>query len=136
MECACSFVVLNGLAAVVVTDKEYPERVAFSLLGKVIVEFESEFGQAWRDVAQDQNLEPLFLKEALNEFQDPRKADKLVAIQEDLSEITQVMRQNLEELVSRGESLDSLMAKSEDLSHRSSELHRKAKKQNACCKSF
>lgn len=101
-----------------------------------MVEFKCEFDQAWRDVAQDQNQEPLFMKEALEQFQDPRQADKLVAIQEDLNEITQVMRQNLDELVERGESLESLMTKSDDLSHLSNELHRKAKKQNACCKAF
>jgi len=124
------------LAAVAVVDEGYPERVAYSLLSKVLVEFECEFDQAWRDVVHDQTLEPPFMKEALEQYQDPRQVDKLLAIQDNLDEITQVMRQNLDELVARGESLESLMAKSEDLSQWSSELHRKAKKQNACCKAL
>jgi synaptobrevin family protein YKT6 len=36
----CSFVRPDGLAAVTITDQEYPERVAYSYLNKQLIDFE------------------------------------------------------------------------------------------------
>jgi len=48
-------------------------------------------------------------------------------------EVHEVMRNNLESLVKRGESIDQLMAKSEDLSTASVSFYKKAKATNSKC---
>ena len=65
--------------------------------------------------------------------QDPRKADKLTAIQTQLDEVKDVMHTNIEQLMQRGETLDSLMEKSQDLSSTSLQFYKQAKRANSCC---
>lgn len=70
----------DGLAGIVVSDKDYPPRVAFGLINKMLTTFEDRVGEKWKRVQADQALAPQFLIDDLAAFQDP-KADKLQAIQ-------------------------------------------------------
>ena len=88
----------------------------------------------WQEIQDDQSLTPEFMQKDLAKYQDPHEADKLSKIQKDLDDIKDVMHKNIEEVLQRGENLDSLMDKSEDLSATSVQFYRKAKAQNACCK--
>lgn len=124
----------DGLCGVVVADKEYPQRVAYSLITKTCMEFEKASGGKWVSVQEDQLLEPPFMKTDLVKFQDPQNGDKLTKIQNDLDDIKEIMHKNIDEVLKRGENLDSLMEKSEDLSMTSVQFFKKAKKTNACCK--
>ena len=46
------------------------------------------------------------------------------------------MHQNIEELLARGETLESLMEKSDDLSSSSVKFYTTAKRNNQCCKAY
>ena len=46
------------------------------------------------------------------------------------------MHKNIEEVLNRGETLDALMDKSEDLSATSLTFYKQSKKQNQCCKAY
>jgi len=126
----------DNLACVVVADKEYPLRVAFSLINKVMADFEKASSGKWQIVKEDQELSPDFLTSELAKYQDPNSADKLMQIQKNLDDIKDIMHKNIEEVLKRGETLDSLMEKSEDLSATSVTFYKKAKKQNQCCKAY
>lgn len=123
----------DGLTGVCVTDKEYTERVAFSFINKILGDFEKA-AKNWTEIEEDQNTEPKFLMDELVKFQDPGEADKISKITKELDEIKDVMHNNIEAVLKRGENLDSLMDKSEDLSATSVVFYKKAKAQNACCK--
>jgi synaptobrevin homolog YKT6 len=82
----------------------------------------------------DQSSEPDYIQADILHYQDPRKADKLTAIQTQLDEVKDVMHTNIEQLMQRGETLDSLMAKSDDLGSASVQFYKQAKKANSCCK--
>ena len=88
----------------------------------------------WSQINEDQELEPQFMKTDLEKFQNPQEADKLTKIQKDLDDIKDIMHKNIDEVLKRGENLDSLMDKSNDLSATSVQFFKKAKKNNACCK--
>ena len=81
----------------------------------------------------DQQSEPEYLQSDIALYQDPRKADKLTAIQTQLDDVKDVMQTNIEGLMQRGETLDSLMAKSDDLGIASVQFYKQAKKANSCC---
>ena len=169
---AHTYVRSDGLAGVVMADKEYPVRVAFTLITKEMAAYEERVGVNWKKMDQDQpDTEPDFLKEdivhyqaskhhttashhsqhphvhplsadrvpllcccaAVNCSQDPRKADKLTAIQTQLDEVKDVMHVNIEQLMQRGETLDSLMDKSQDLSQASVHFYQQSKRANSCC---
>lgn len=65
-------------------------------------------------------------------YQNPAEADKLIKIQKGLDEVKDIMHRNIEEVLNRGETLDALMDKSEDLSATSLTFYKQSKKQNQC----
>jgi len=125
----------DGLAVMCVADKEYTPRVAFSLLTRTAAEIEKNIPK-WNKVAVDDDSEPAYLIKLLTDFQSPEEADKLLKIQKTLDEVKDVMNKNMDEILRRGETLDSLMEKSKDLGMVSLAFYKKAKKTNQCCKSW
>jgi len=130
------YVRADGLSGVVVADKEYPLRVAYSLIQQTMADFDKSTGGKWKQAEKDSVDAPEFMQNSLLKFQDPKEADKLTKVQKSLDEVKDVMQKNIEEVLKRGETLDSLMEKSADLSATSVQFYKKAKKTNACCKSF
>jgi len=126
----------DTLSGCVVADEEYPQRVAFTVLNRVMEQFEKLSEGKWKNIDVDQPLEPEFMIETMKEWQNPNSADKLTKIQKNLDEIKDVMHKNIEEVLKRGETLDTLMDKSDDLSSSSKIFYKKAKDQNRCCKAF
>ncbi|XP_062207565.1 VAMP-like protein YKT61 isoform X2 [Phragmites australis] len=64
---------------------------------------------------------------------DPAEADKLTKIQRDLDETKIILHKTIENVLARGERLDSLVEKSSDLSAASQMFYKQAKKTNQCC---
>lgn len=100
--------------SVVVTTQTYSDRVAYALL-------------------QETNKDPSTMKENLVRYQDVAAVDKIIKIQKDLDEIKTVMYQNMEQMMNRGESLDSLVQKSHQLSINSKLLFDNSRRLNRCC---
>ncbi|CAM0883734.1 unnamed protein product [Alopecurus aequalis] len=123
----------NGLCVVAFMDDHYPVRSAFSLLNKVLDEYQKAFGDSWKTATADSTQEWPFLADALTRFQDPAEADKLTKIQRDLDETKIILHKTIENVLQRGERLDSLVEKSSDLSAASQMFYKQAKKTNSCC---
>ncbi|DAZ95219.1 TPA: hypothetical protein N0F65_003454 [Lagenidium giganteum] len=122
----------DGLAGIVVADEEYPPRVAFALLNKLLEDYEKETKGSWKTQGgQPQEWAPM--TKALQEYQDPSKADKIAAIQKELDETTAVLSKTIDNVLERGERLDDLVSKSQDLSSQSKVFYKQAKKTNSCC---
>lgn len=117
------------------TSKEYPVRVAYGLLSKTLRDLESKYRPddfESKDNA-DLSLDLPSAKEDFVKYQKPDEADALLKVQKDLEEVKDIMHRNIEELLKRGESLESLMEKSKDLSTTSYAFYSTAKKNNQCC---
>ncbi|XP_058085428.1 VAMP-like protein YKT61 [Magnolia sinica] len=123
----------NGLCALAFMDDHYPVRSAFSLLNKVLDEYQKNFGDSWRTVQTDSTQPWPYLNDALTKFQDPAEADKLLKIQRDLDETKIILHKTIDSVLARGEKLDSLVEKSSDLSAASQMFYKQAKKTNQCC---
>ncbi|KAK1278795.1 VAMP-like protein YKT61 [Acorus gramineus] len=123
----------NGLCVLALMDDHYPMRSAFSLLNKIIDEYQKNFGDSWKTAQTDSTQPWPYLKEALSKFQDPAEADKLMRIQRDLDETKIILHQTIDSVLARGEKLDSLVEKSSDLSAASQLFYKQAKKTNQCC---
>ncbi|KAL0345602.1 UNVERIFIED_CONTAM: VAMP-like protein YKT61 [Sesamum radiatum] len=106
----------NGLCALGFMDDHYPVRSAFSLLNKVLEEYQKNFGDSWKTVQADNSQQWPYLSEALTKFQDPAEADKLLKIQRELDETKIILHKTIDSVLARGEKLDSLVEKSSDLS--------------------
>ncbi|KAK9131739.1 hypothetical protein Scep_011267 [Stephania cephalantha] len=123
----------NGLCALGFMDDHYPVRSAFSLLNKVLDEYQKNFGDSWRTIQSDVAQPWPYLNESLTKFQDPAEADKLLKIQRDLDETKIILHKTIDSVLARGEKLDSLVEKSSDLSAASQMFYKQAKKTNQCC---
>jgi len=75
----------DTLSGCVVADEEYPQRVAFTVLNRVMEQFEKLSEGKWKNIDVDQPLEPEFMIETLKEWQNPNSADKLTKIQKILT---------------------------------------------------
>lgn len=124
----------EGLAGVIISDKEYPVRVAFSLLNKILDEFISKYPpSSWQNAPKNSKLDFIPLKDYLSKYQDPHQADTIMKVQQELDETKIVLHKTIESVLARGEKLDSLVDKSEALSSSSRMFYKQAKKTNSCC---
>lgn len=128
----------EGIAGVVITDQEYPVRVAYSLLNKILDEYlvKHQVTPAFLAAATKPN-EPQFSLETLDDYikryQDPQQADTMLKVQQELDETKIVLHKTIESVLDRGEKLDSLVEKSGALSQTSKLFYSQAKKTNSCC---
>jgi len=119
------------LAAVIITDQEYPVRPAFSLLAKVLDDFVAKVPQdSWNNPSSISFPE---LAAYITKYQDPRQADTIMRVQQELDETKIVLHKTIESVLQRGERLDTLVDRSNHLSAQSKMFYKTAKKQNSCC---
>ena len=118
------------LSAVIICDKDYPRRVAFAVLNEVLDSF-------IRDVPKDRWAStPTYgkLRELIDKYQDPHQADSLLRVQKELDETKIIMHKTIEAVLERGERLEDLVDRSNELSTASKAFYKTAKSTNSCCK--
>ncbi|SCZ92703.1 BZ3500_MvSof-1268-A1-R1_Chr5-2g08121 [Microbotryum saponariae] len=157
----------DNLAGVIITDQEYPVRVAFSLINKILDEFTTQVKRdVWEAKARESRqagkqylVEFPQLQEYCTKYQDPKQADTIMKVQQELDETKIILHKTIESVLERGEKLDSLVDKSAALSassvqalyrnvnaskereahtqaclaRRSKNFYKTAQKQNSCC---
>lgn len=82
------------LAGVIVTDQEYPVRVVFSLLNKILDEFTTKVRQdVWEAKARESRasgkqvlVDWPVLADYIVKYQDPKQADTIMKVQQELDE--------------------------------------------------
>ncbi|KAI4156556.1 MAG: hypothetical protein LQ340_000164 [Diploschistes diacapsis] len=111
----------EGICGLIISDKDYPALVAHQLLSKIVDEFLSQHPQASfaAPSTQANSLSFPALKEYLAKYQDPGQADSIMKIQRELDETKIVLHKTIESVLERGESINMLVEKSNDLSSQS-----------------
>lgn len=104
----------SGLTAAMITDKEYPERVAQAYLFDNINNGDN--------TVIDWNV-----------IQDPVKFDRITRVQSDLNDTMLILHNTIEGILERGERLNDLVERSSDLSVQSKIFYKTARKNNSCC---
>ncbi|VDD91663.1 unnamed protein product [Enterobius vermicularis] len=124
----------DGLCGVCYTDAEYQARVAFSMLTRVLDDFTSKVPAAvWGSLASEKDCKYTGLPEILSKWQNPREADAMTRVQEEVEETKVVLHNTIQSVLERGEKLDDLVAASEGLSAQSKMFYTSARKMNKCC---
>uniref|UniRef100_A0A8C0J6J7 YKT6 v-SNARE homolog n=1 Tax=Chelonoidis abingdonii TaxID=106734 RepID=A0A8C0J6J7_CHEAB len=115
-EYLCHVYVRNDrLAGVVIADNEYPPRVCFTLLEKVLDEFSTQVNRTDWPSGSPSTINYAALDGYLSKYQNPREADAMTKVQAELDETKIILHNTMESLLERGEKLDDLVAKSEVL---------------------
>lgn len=123
-------------ASCIITDQEYPKRVAMDLNFKILENLNSFIYSNKiniNSITSDTNINFTFLQTVVKEWQNPSEKDNILKLQSELNDVTDIMKKNLNELLKREENLDNLMEKSKDLSTTSVQFYKQAKKTNSCC---
>ena len=107
---------IEGMAAVLVTDKEYPSRQGFVILHQLLLH------------PNDQHMQKI-----ITDYQHPHLVDNIARIQHQLDETLIIMHENIDLVLQRGEDLDVLLEKSERLSAASVQFYKAARKHDRCC---
>ena len=126
----------DKIGVTMICDEEYPKRVAIDFLLKIHDNFKSFLQEKKLDLnmyTSDTDVKYDYIANEIEAWQDPSKKDSLMKLQNELNDVTDIMRQNLNELLKREENLESLMQKSNDLSATSVNFYKQAKKTNSCC---
>ena len=113
--------------AIIITENDYKQSVAIEVLRKTLFNIEKSIHS---DVIKDINVD-CGLKELLAKYKTGE--DKIDEIQKDLDETKEVMVQNVNKLLERGEKIEDLINKSEDLSYSSKAFSKRTKELNRWC---
>lgn len=97
---------------VVITSSSYPDRVAHSVLL----------------LANEGKLDELVKK-----YSKPEEMDKLTKITSDITQTKVILLQSIDQLLKRGEKIEDLMARTEQLSYQSQIFLKQSKNLNRCC---
>jgi len=126
--------------AIVITDKEYPARVAASLAIQALRSFTDLYTQMtpaavapWSAVAADSLLFPSEFGALLVRAQQPEQVDDIEQIRKDLDQTQDALHKTIKDLLVRGEKLDDLAEQSDDLGVFSREFVKKSESLNQCC---
>ncbi|KAL7648942.1 UNVERIFIED_CONTAM: hypothetical protein RMT77_000877 [Armadillidium vulgare] len=127
------FVRHDNLAGVVISDHEYPFRVAHNMINKVLDDFSVKVPAHLWASTEASAIPYNDLPATLAKWQNPREADALTRVQEEVEETKIIMHNTIESILERGEKLDDLVVKSEMLTMQSKAFYKTARKTNACC---
>ncbi|PRD28949.1 UNVERIFIED_CONTAM: Synaptobrevin-like protein YKT6 [Trichonephila clavipes] len=126
------YVRADSLAAALISDQEYPQRVAHTLLNKILEEFSNKFPPtSW--TGEPNSIAFPVLDKYLMDYQNPEQADSITKIHNELDETKIILHNTLQAVLERGEKLDDLVVKSEQLSVQSKAFYKTARKTNSCC---
>ena len=126
----------DKIGVTMICDEEYPKRVAIDFLLKVHDNFKLFKAQNNLDlnkIEDDTDVKFKYIETEIVDWQDPSKKDSIMKLQNELNDVQDIMRQNLNELLKREENLEKLMEQSNDLSAASVNFYIQAKKTNKCC---
>jgi len=127
------FVRSDSLAGVCLSDDDYPQRVVHTMLTKIMEDFSNQIPRHLWPEPKEVNGYNGPLDAYLKKYQNPVEADPMMKVQTELDETKIVLHNTIESVLQRGEKLDDLVAKSDNLSMSSKTFYKTAKKTNSCC---
>ncbi len=80
----------------------------------------------------DKQVEFPYMIRICKSYEDPRKSDNILKIQNQLDETKDIMIQNIEQILQRGETIQELVDRTEDLETSSKVFFQNADKLNSC----
>jgi vesicle transport protein SEC22 len=128
----------NGICYLTLTDKGYPKRLAFLFLEEICRDFEAdlqqEHGDDWLRVVETVGRQYAFIKfdrviqKKRRDFSDPNSQANSKKLNDDLHAIHNIMRKTIDDVLDRGNKLESVSEMSKNLAADSKKYKWGAKK--------
>eukprot|EP01054_Gregarina_sp_Poly1_P002237 Gregarina_sp_Poly_1__2236@NODE_159_length_12283_cov_147_306729_g141_i0_p8_GENE_NODE_159_length_12283_cov_147_306729_g141_i0NODE_159_length_12283_cov_147_306729_g141_i0_p8_ORF_typecomplete_len205_score38_69Synaptobrevin/PF00957_21/4_1e11Longin/PF13774_6/1e09MCPsignal/PF00015_21/0_025GED/PF02212_18/4_7e03GED/PF02212_18/0_18MRPL52/PF18699_1/0_21_NODE_159_length_12283_cov_147_306729_g141_i011431757 len=127
----------DGLAVCMLTDDDYPPRVAFQCLTVVHNDFKVKVPEPFYKDVKDDGAAGAYkemLRDIAKQFADPRKFDAVTSTQGKVDDTKEIMQKNLEQVLGNMQQMEELMAQSDDLSANTQQMFKSSKKiKKGCC---
>ncbi|KAI0663132.1 protein transporter SEC22 [Cubamyces menziesii] len=131
------YLIADNVIFLVITDKSYPRKLAFSYLDELSKEFQLSYGAKVDTVRKPYAFVGFdtFMSKTTRLYQDTRTASAAGAshldkLNDELQDVTRIMTKNMEELLWRGDSLDRMSHLSTSLRSESEKYRRAARNIN------
>eukprot|EP00752_Nemacystus_decipiens_P003245 g3003.t1 len=132
------YMIEQGICYLTLAEKGYPKRLAFLYLEEIHQEFVGELrqdhGEDWRNKVETAARPYAFIKfdkviqRKRKEYLDPQSRNNMARLNDDLADIHNIMKQNIEEVLNRGEKLDHVSEISKTLSTQAEQFKWSSKK--------
>eukprot|EP00922_Rhytidocystis_sp_ex-Travisia-forbesii_P000439 GHVS01000660.1.p1 GENE.GHVS01000660.1~~GHVS01000660.1.p1 ORF type:complete len:208 (+),score=23.26 GHVS01000660.1:121-744(+) len=123
----------GGVCYMTLCEKSYPKKLAFTFLEEVeglfVEELKREFGSTmnpdYRSLIETIEKPYYFIKfdrviqRRKQDYRDPRSNRAVAKLNESLTEVTSIMRENISDILHRGENLEDVGRKADELKHAS-----------------
>jgi len=131
------YIVFGGITYLCMADQSFGRRIPFVFLQEMKKRFSQQFG-ARAQTALAYSLTDQFRTEmqSLLKFYNNRENDKIGKVRGEIENVKEVMTENIERLLDRGEKINLLVVKTDDLSQQSLHFKRGATtlRRNMWCK--
>jgi vesicle-associated membrane protein 7 len=122
-----NFLVSNGFTFLVVADEAYGRQIPFAFLERLRDAFVEKFGDKGRTAAEDSlnnTFSPTIQKQLQYCMEHPEEISKMAQVQRKVDEVKGIMMQNVEQVLVRGERLDVLVDRTDDLRDQAQQFQR------------
>ena len=127
------YIIEFGACFLILCDKSFDKKLAFSFLQNLSEEFFNEYG----DKINSKNLRPYpfiefdsYIQKTKKKFQD-RRSSKVNLLNTELNDIQRIMLENVQDILNRGEKLSDVDLKVQDLRNQSKVFEKNASELNS-----
>eukprot|EP00882_Tetradesmus_deserticola_P005130 GHRQ01005403.1.p1 GENE.GHRQ01005403.1~~GHRQ01005403.1.p1 ORF type:complete len:271 (+),score=123.77 GHRQ01005403.1:462-1274(+) len=113
-----NFLIRQGYTYLAVADEAYGRQIPFAFLERVADAFTEKFGEKGRTAAEGglhASFSPVMQRQLTYCMEHPEEISKMASVQRKVDEVKGVMLQNVEQVLVRGERLDVLVDRTDDL---------------------
>ncbi|XP_066584303.1 vesicle-trafficking protein SEC22b-B [Prorops nasuta] len=112
------FLIENGICYLVLCEKNYSKRIAYSYLEDIAQEFHSQYGKRVNEVTRPYSFIEFdtYIQKANKVFSDSRSRRNMNALNNQLHDVQRIMVQNIDDVLQRGTVLSELDTKTQNLS--------------------
>jgi vesicle-associated membrane protein 7 len=122
------YIAEDGIVYLCMADEEFGRRIPFAFLDDIKNRFKAAFGsQAKTAVAYSLNSDfAKVLKKQMDYYSNNPNADKLNEVRGEIAAVKEVMVQNIEKVLERGEKMDLLVDKTDNLNQQAFQFKKKS----------
>ncbi|OWF52612.1 vesicle-trafficking protein SEC22b-like [Mizuhopecten yessoensis] len=112
------YLIERGVCFLILCEKTFSKRLAFSYLEDLQTEFNSHYGKRVETVSRPYSFIEFdtYIQKARKSYMDSRARKNLSSINTELQDVHRIMVQNIDDVLGRGEKLSELDSKASDLS--------------------
>ncbi|MDC1215355.1 synaptobrevin family protein [bacterium] len=117
----------DGYVFLVVADEAFGRQAPFACLDKIAAEFTQNYGDRARDAiahSLNRSFAPVLKQQMDLVSNNPGEVSKVSRVQQQVSEVKEIMMDNIEKVLDRGEKIELLVDKTENLRFQADNFHR------------